>query len=487
MGPACAGFSEKDERGPHMIFLGKDNGKSLYEQLFEALRQSIVTGELKKNSALKPIRVLAEELHVSNNTVSRAYQQLLAEGYIRSVQGSGYYVEDIEALPGLKTRTDSGLAGQEVPADTPLKYDFSYENIEAAYFPWTKWRRYIQNTMLEESYAVEMAYECNKGNVELRKSLCDYINTSRGVNCSCDQIIVCAGTQYAMDIITSILPKKKYTVGVEEPGFIGMRQIFINKGYALKGLPMTYLGIELDGLENSGCNLLYLTPSHQFPTGITTSLTNRLQILDWAEKNEAYVIENDYDNEFSYGKKPLPSMQSLDKGHNVIYLSTLSKVLSPSLRCAYFVLPYELLEIYEEKYRYYYSALPTYHQKALARFITDGHLERHVRKMSLLNRRKYEIFNRVMEENLTEEVRIFPAPAGSHILIQIRGCSSQDAFIRQMRQKGLGIYETKCYWIDKEKAPENMFLFGYNSMEEQELERACVEFAHAVKELVGSE
>ena len=468
-----------------MIFLAKDNGQSLYEQLFEALRQSIVAGELKKNSALKPIRVLAEELHVSNNTVSRAYQQLLAEGYIRSVQGSGYYVEDIEALPGMKTQSKTLQKEKDPSSVTPLKYDFSYENIESAFFPWTKWRRYMQNAMLEESYSTEIAYECNKGNVDLRKSLCDYINTSRGVNCSYDQIIICAGTQYAMDIITSILPKKKYVVGVEEPGFIGMRKIFQNKGYAIKGLSMTYLGIDLDEMGDSGCNLLYLTPSHQFPTGITTSLTKRLQILDWAEKNEAYVIENDYDNEFSYGKKPLPSMQSLDKGQNVIYLSTLSKVLSPSLRCAYFVLPYELLEVYEEKYKYYYSSLPTYNQKALAYFIRDGHLERHVRKMSLLNRRKYEIFNKVMEEILPDQVRIFPAPAGSHILVQIRGCGNQEIFIKQMRQKGLGIYETKCYWIDKNKAPENMFLFGYNSLMEQELEGACIEFAHAVKEILN--
>lgn len=466
-----------------MIILGKNKGQSLYEQLFEALQQRILQGELKKDSALKPIRVLAEELNVSNNTVNRAYQQLQAEGYIRSVQGSGYYVENIEGLLGLKVQPKAEI--EEGPAqETALKYDFNYENIESAFFPWTKWRRYMQNAMLEESCNAQIAYECNKGNLELRKSLSDYINTGRGVNSTLDQIIVCAGTQYAMDIITSILPQKKYIVGVEEPGYIGMRKIFLNKGYVIKPLSMTASGIDLDALNESGCNLLYLTPSHQFPTGTTTSLTKRLQILDWAKKNKAYIIENDYDNEFSYGKKPLPSMQSLDQDQNVIYLSTLTKVLSPSLRCAYFVLPTDLLEIYEDKYQYYYSALPTYNQRALACFIREGHLERHVRKMSLLNRRKYEIFNRVMEEYLPEEVKIYPAPAGSHILIQIHGCTSQKAFIKQMRQKGIGIYETKCYWVDKEKAPENIFLFGYNSLLEEDIEAACIAFSLALKQLI---
>lgn len=188
----------------------------------------------------------------------------------------------------------------------PLKYDFNYESIESSFFPWTKWRKYMQEAMLEESCSAKIAYECNKGNVELRKSLCDYINNSRGVKCSWEQIVISAGTQYAMDIITDILHEKVYTIGVEDPSFIGMQRIVTNKGYSIKALSMTDLGIDIDVLENSMCHLLYLTPSHQFPTGVTTSLTKRLQILEWAQKNRAYIIENDYDNEFYMEKNPFP-------------------------------------------------------------------------------------------------------------------------------------------------------------------------------------
>lgn len=466
-----------------MIFLDKNVGIPMYEQLFEKLRQSILSEELEKDTKLKPIRILAEELNVSNNTVSRAYQQLLSEGYIRAIQGSGYYVEALDLFAVSNNKVDMSEVVKEEETLPPLKYDFRYESIEATAFPWSKWKRYMHNAIMEESYSTALDYDENKGKIELRTSLCQYINDSRGVKCTPDQIIICAGTQYAMDIITNILPKKKYRVGVEEPGYNGMRKIFTTKGYEIAPISITKTGVNIQQLEKSKCNLLYLTPSHQFPTGITTSLTERLQILDWAKRNQAYIIENDYDNEFSYGKKSLPSMQSLDKDNRVIYISTLSKVLSPSLRCAYFVLPEGLLNVYEDCYKYYYSALPSYNQKALADFIQDGHLERHVRKMSLLNRRKNEIFNLTMEEWLPEQGLVFPSSAGSHVLMKIPFCTDQEFLISEMRKRRIGIYGTKEYWYQKEKAPENIFLLGYNAISVDEMETACVDFSCALRDI----
>lgn len=479
------GIEKEGER--HMIFISKKQGQPLYEQLFTILQKQIIKRELKRDTALKPIRVLAEELHVSNNTVNRAYQQLLEEGYIRSVPGSGYYVEDVEKLPCVKkVLKHQAHAGNHPESREKIQYDFSYDNVESDTFPWTKWRRYMQDAMLEESYDRELRYEQNKGNLELRSSLCTYLNNSRGVNCKPEQIIICAGTQYAMDIITNILPKKKYRVAVEEPGYDGMRQIFLNKGYKITPISMTYHGMYLKQLEQSDCNLLYITPSHQFPTGLTTTLEERVKILDWASRNQAYIIENDYDNEFTYGKKPLPSMQFLDKEESVIYLGSLSKVLSPSLRCAYCVLPMSLLEVYENKYRFYYSALPTYNQRALAHFINDGNLAKHVRKMSLLNKRKYEIFYQSMKRYLPEEVELFPSTAGSHVLIKINGCTSQRDMIHQLYERGIRIYSTKGYWYNKQKVSENIFLMGYSAFAEEELEDACAQFARNLKEILQS-
>ena len=468
-----------------MILLDRKSRRPLFEQIFRALKKDIIEGWLKKNEALKPIRILAEELQVSNNTINMAYRQLLAEGFIRSVRGSGYYVEDIEAVFGhLVKAKKENPASVNSEKEKGLLYDFKYESVEGGAFPWVKWRQYMQNAILEESYVKLIEYECNKGNEYLRASICQYINKSRGVNCTPDQIIICAGTQYAMDILTNVLPDKKYQVGVEEPGYNAMRQIFLNKGYQIKPIAITNNGIDLEELEQSQCNLLYLTPSHQFPTGVTTSLSARKKILEWAKKREGYVIENDYDNEFLYGQRSLPSIQALSGGENVIYLSTLSKVLSPALRCAYLVLPPRLMRVYEDKYKYYYSALPTCHQKALAQFIFDGQLEKHVRKVSSQNRKKYEIISGIIEELLPNTVRIVEPSAGTHLLIELAGCINQNDMISRMKGQGIGIYGTKRYWFNKKHAPEKFFLLGYNSMEEEELETAVRAFAAALEKVV---
>lgn len=465
-----------------MIHLDKEKGLPLYEQLYEQLQQAIIRGELKQGEALRPIRVLAEELQVGKNTVNRAYQQLLAEGYIRSVVGSGYYVEDISDLI-YKKNDHLGLRIQEEEENYPIRYDFNYENIDGSSFPWTKWRQYVQNALLEESYYTEITYEDNKGSLELRKQLCTYLNNSRGIRCTPEQVIISPGTQYAVDMIAEILPMTHYRVGFEEPGYDDMRNIFQNKGHDIVPLPVIDSGVDLHILEQTNCNLMYLLPSHQFPTGITTSLTRRLQLLEWAKKKQIYIIENDYDNEFSYGKSRLPSLKFLDEGDNVIYLSTLSKVLSPSMRCAYFVLPEKLMEIYEARYQYYYSSLPTFHQKALASFIGDGHLEKHVRKLSLINKKKHQIFVSTMYRLLNDQIEIYDATAGSHVFMRIKGCCDQKLCLQRMQKHGIKIYGTKEFWYQEENRKEDTFLIGYNSIPEEELEDACVAFAAALKEI----
>lgn len=251
-----------------------------------------------------------------------------------------------------------------------------------------------------------------------------------------------------IDIVTNLLSNKEYQVAYEEPGYDAMRKIFLQKGYNLTTISVLEDGIDIDALEASPCNLLYVTPSHQFPTGVVTSITKRNKILRWADQKDAYIIENDYDSEFRYGTMPIPALQSLDTGDRVIYMGTLAKVLSPSVRCAYLILPESLLDNYEERYKFYNSALPTYNQSALAQFIDDGLLEKHIRKLVLANERKYNILDSSIREFTDDKVRIFKQPSGVHTLMQIRGCINQEEMIKQMRQESIGIYGTKPYWYD---------------------------------------
>lgn len=469
-----------------MIYLKNDIGKTLYEQLYEIIRNDILQGKLRKDQALRPIRTLASELDISNNTVNRAYQMLLSEGYVRAVSGSGYYVEDIDSLLDLGApleKTGFGRAAEPVQ-DSPLKYDFKYEYIDASLFPWSKWRQYMLDAISLESYKNSIGYESNKGSEALRKSLCEYINSNRGINCRPEQVVVCAGTQYGLDIIASILKPAK--VAFEEPGYNAVRNLFVNKGCEIIPIPLTQEGVDSKVLKafkgSADLDLLYITPSHQFPTGNMTSMADRLALVQWAQDNDMYIIENDYDNEFSYGNKRLPALQSLS-ADNVIYLSTLSKVLSPSLRCAYFVLPSRLVPVYDRLYGYYNSALPSSNQRALSNFINDGHLDKHARKMSAMNKRKYEIFIASMKKLLGDRVEIYN-PAGSHVLIKICGCDDQAGLIEDTRKRGIGIYGTKEYWFVQEQAPEDVFLFGYNSMSEQKIKEACHALTDRLEDLL---
>lgn len=468
-----------------MIYLRDDGGKTLYGQLYETIRSDILQRKLRKDQPLPSIRSLANELGVSNNTVNRAYQVLMSEGYIRSVSGSGYYVEDIDELVVGAPLGKSVLSRETSPEpNAPLKYDFKYEYIDAALFPWGKWRQYLLDALSLESYKSVIGYECSKGSEALRTSLCEYLSVSRGINCRPEQVVVCAGTQYGLDVVTSILKISK--AAFEEPGYNEMRALLINKGCKIIPIPLAHEGIDAKVLQafkgSADLDLVYITPSHQFPTGLTTSMADRLALVELAAKNNLYIIENDYDNEFSYGSRRLPALQSLNPD-KVIYLSTLSKVLSPSFRCAYLVLPERLAPVYDSYYKYYNSALPACNQRALSNFINDGHLIKHARKMSTLNKRKYEIFLRAMKEQLGDLVEIFN-PAGSHTLMKIRGCPDQGRLIEGLRQYGVGLYDVKKYWWVQEQAPCDVFLCGYNSMSEQKIKDGCQVLAHALRNLL---
>ncbi|MGM9571995.1 MAG: PLP-dependent aminotransferase family protein [bacterium] len=464
-----------------MIYLDIEKEEPLYKQLYEGIKTEIIAGSLKYNSVLMPIRKMAEELRISRNTVDHAYQQLVSEGYLRSVRGGGYFVDYLsDGFAAGASETINKERRKKMPEK--LKYDFKYECIESSAFPWTKWRKYVQNALLEEECLPEISYESNKGNYDLRENLCTYLSSMRGVKCSPAQIVICPGTQFAIHTILSVLPKREYRLAFEEPGYDGMKKVFVSGGMTVESIKVEDDGLDMRRVREKKCNLLYITPSHQFPTGVMTSLSKRIDILNWAEENDAYIIENDYDNEFSHTERKLPSLQSMDKSGRVIYVSMLTKVLSPSIRCAYFVLPKRLLKCYEEKFSFFNSSLPTYHQRALARFIDDGMLEKHVRAMARINKRKYDIIKQIFNRYSDGLVRIFKQPAGSHTLINIPLCQNEEDIIAYMRQNSIGLYGTKMYWQDKSKAAENVFLFGFNALNEENLRAGCLEFIRVLKE-----
>ncbi len=434
-----------------MIYIRNTGSQPLYEQVYEGIKKDIMDGTLKKGTALMPIRKIAEELQVSRNTVSHAYQQLVSEGYLRAVRGSGYFVDDCPETDEIYAVCRPQPVLQPVPK---LRCDFRYESISTQLFPWSKWQKYVHQALLKEECSEAISYAPNKGNDALRENLCIYLKTSRGVNCTPEQIVICAGTQFGLQIIASLLPARQYLLAFEEPGYGGMKKVFALSKFAIEPIQVLDDGMDMDAVRQKQCNLLYVTPSHQFPTGVVTSMEKRLEMLQWAEENDAFIIENDYDNEFGYRTQRVPSIQAMDQNGRVTYISMFTKVLSPSIWCAYFVLPKTLLPVYEKRYSFFNAALPTYHQVALADFIHDGLLDEHAREMSVISQRKYALIEKCFAEEGEGVATLMGTPSGTHTLIRIPQCTDQDRLIAYLRAQGIGLYGTKEYWTDQSKAPD---------------------------------
>ena len=338
-----------------MISLDKKSNVPLYTQIYDRIRELIVSGELPADSKLTAVRVMAGNLGVSKNTVETAYKQLLSEGFIRAEAGSGYYVEDIRSD---LMYSDSRMEHPNIHSNVEnIKYDFRYSCIEAENFPWKKWKHYLVEAISDMEYQDYVSYEACKGNVELRENLRNYLSKNRGVMCDAKQLVVCSGTQHAAEIVAGILGGKGVDVAFEEPGFYTTRNIFKRSGCNVIPISVTERGINIEELNKTKAKLVYVTPSRQMPTGYTMPKSKRLELLKWAEENDAYIFEDDYDSEFRYGSIPVPSIQSMDKSDRVIYVGTFSKILVPSFRMAYFVLPKKLLKIFEKKYKYFNSFL----------------------------------------------------------------------------------------------------------------------------------
>ena len=457
-----------------MIKLDKNKKVPLYEQLYRELRKNIISGMYEKNYRLKPIRVFAKELSVSINTINRAYQQLLEEGYITSSQGSGFYVEEMYTTIGGKKKILAQVAQTaNAKAKIEVRYDFSRKKLGAEGFSWGKWLRYVQNAIVDLAYKDTIKDGTSKGSRKLRQAIADHIKASRGVNCTADQVIVCPTTEHAMEIITHILPAHMKKIGMEEPGSEKMRQIFQSRGLQLQPIPVTPQGLDVNELEQTDCDCLYVTPSFQFPTGVTMPLVKRLQLIEWARRNEAYCIENDYENEFLLGSQPVMSLQSLDRNERVIYVSTFSYVLSQEIKSAFLVLPLPLVKVYEEKYKYYRSAISDYEQKALTAYIKDGQLERQSRKAAVLNRRKKEFFFNYVAEHMQDIATCPPCESGSHYLLGMYDCVDADGMVKRLAERGIITASVTECWQDRENAPRNLIMLSFNSIKEQELEKAC--------------
>ncbi|MED1737943.1 PLP-dependent aminotransferase family protein [Bacillus swezeyi] len=449
--------------------LNKKLRTPLYIQLYQYIKKEIETGGLPPGTFLPSIRYLCEHLNLSKNTVESAYQQLTAEGYTESRARIGIKVLPLEKtlMPTSQFQDHTSREPQETRRESAAKYDFKYGDIDLSHFPHKTWKRCLQDA-LNSGEPDLFLYGDHKGDIGLRTELAKYLFQARGVRCSPEQIVICSGTQYAVSLLCQLFSIKGGLVAAENPGYDGVRSVFLNHGCTIQPIGLEADGIDLSQLEESRAKLVYITPSHQFPYGMVLPIQKRLKLLEWAYHHGAYIIEDDYDSEFRYQGQPIPSLKALDTKENVIYLGTFSKSFLPAARLSYIVLPAGLTDQFQEKLGRYSQASSPIIQRAMYLFMKEGFFERHIRKMKKVYQEKHKTLISAIEKHFGDEAEIIGEKAGLHILLRIK--RQADDIIQKAEKLGVKVYPVSDFWIHSHDSTSSVIMAGFGGLSETEIE-----------------
>ena len=408
----------------------------LYEQLYHSLAGEMRSGTLSAGVRMPGKRRLAAELSVSVNTVDAAYQMLAAEGYLESRERSGFYVQEYLALPSRPAGLPQPPAPPVPPPAPPVRYDLSTRGVDPGLFPFRTWAR-LQKELLYSAPELLTPGDA-RGDAALRQALAGYLAEYRGVQCDPEQLVVGAGLEYLLGLLAPLLPGP---AAVETPGYPRARQVLENNGVPCRCLPVDADGLSLTALSASDAAVCYVTPSHQFPTGVTMPAGRRAELLHWAARapGRRYIIEDDYDSEFRFDTRPLPSLQGMAGADGpVVYLSTCSRSLAPGIRIAYMVLPRQLLGAWQEKYELYSGTVGRFEQQTLARFITGGYFTRHLaRERTAYKARRDALAAALRSSFAPEELTLAGLHTGLHLLAQLKDPPPDAALRAAARQYGV--------------------------------------------------
>ena len=440
--------------------LKKSPGVPLYEALYRCIRGDILSGNLKAGEKLPSKRALAENLEISKITVETAYSQLLSEGYIRSEEKVGYFVEAVE-------RPSRQSAPPAVSQETPAKPRLDLTANGTEQFPFSVWSKLQREVMLDYGEKLLLPLP-HQGIPELRQAIADHLAAFRGMTVNPEHILIGAGTDFLYNLLIQLLGRDK-TYAVEEPGYGKIRKIYAAGGVACLSAPMDALGVRPDRLENA--DILHISPSHHFPTGIVTPVSRRQELLNWAKGGEKWIIEDDYDTEFRFDAHPMPAMQSMDS-QRVIYMNSFSKTLAPSIRISYMVLPGSLMAVFREKLGFYSCTVPSFEQYTLARFLDRGHFEKHINRMRKFYKNRRNRVVEILEGCVfAPKLTILEQNAGLHFLLRVDTPLSDRELTEKLAAAGIRIRALSSYYHDKAE-DLHCLVVNYSGLKEEALEEA---------------
>ena len=457
-----------------MIPLDTKSLTPLYQQIEEYLKQEIQEGRLVAGMRLPSSRALSANLLVSRSTIETAYDQLVAEGYIEPVAYKGYYVCEIEGIYFQKAE----YTKQNNPEKTEIKqrrklqkyrYDFALNGIAPESFPTHTWKQLAKQVLsdsTEEIFAQGNPY----GEDSFREAIAEYLYHARGVKCEKSQILVGAGNDYLLMVLATLFECNK-KVAMENPTYLSAWYDLKHTGCSMCTVKSDEMGICIEELEKTGADVVYVMPSHQFPMGTVMPLKRRMELLRWADENQTYIIEDDYDSEFRYKGKPIPALQGFDKNERVIYIGTFSKSIAPSIRISYMALPKKLMRYYQSRYPFAVT-ISKAAQKIVELFLRNGHYERHLNRMRRLYKSKHDWILRWVKEEMSEICSCFGEHAGIHLLLRFHNGISEDEAVERAKSAGIRVYGLSEFFVQEKKETEAVVLIGYATLTEEEIKEA---------------
>lgn len=480
-----------EKRGKHPI----------YEYLYLCIREDVLNGTLKPGEKLPSKRELARNHDVALITVENAYAQLIIEGYVTAKEKSGYFVnpgmtegqirsdavrlgepmrdgagsgnardgmERAEAAPGLLVKAGASK-GSGVSSEKWL-VDFTSGELKRDAFPFSVWAKLMRRVMNDREEAFLTKPE-NRGVPELREAIREYLKKAKGLSVLPEQIIVGPGTEYLHHILLQLLGRSRI-VAVEDPGYKKVGQIYEGNGLKCLHVPVDQGGMIVDRLKGSNATLVHISPSHHFPTGCVMPIARRKELLSWARESGAYVIEDDYDSEFRFDGRPIPTLVSLD-GDRVIYMNTFTKTLAPSIRIAYAVLPTELMERYEKKLSYYSGAVSSFEQYTLAAFIGEGYYERHVARMrNYYRQQRSKILTALAQSPLAKRASVEEHAAGLHFILKINGIKDEEKWLAKLEGQGIRLLPVSAFCYERKENYRHRFVIYYSDIDPENLKEA---------------
>lgn len=468
-----------------IVPLNVQGDRPLYEQIYQYIKDEIRKGNIRPEKQLPSSRELAKSLKVSRSTTQLAYEQLVSEGYLEAIPRKGYFAASLDGIfppvtrpvPAVWTDQKKELSAEVKQENTrgqlfrdDIEVDFSPRGIDLEGFPYATWRKISRAVLKEEDRDLFLKGE-PQGDLILRESIREYLHAARGVNCDVSQIVIGAGNEYLLMLLSQLLGRDA-VIAMEDPTYRQAYRVLSGVGHKVMPVGIDKNGFCVKELVGQDVQAAYVMPSHQFPTGTVMPVRRRQELLSWAgESAGRYLIEDDYDSEFRYKGKPIPALQGMDQNGCVIYMGTFSKAIAPAIRVGYMVLPKTLLSVYQEKGRFYSSTVSRVDQRILANFISGGYFERHLNRMREIYKGKHDVLLGELKP-LEKRFEITGEYAGLHVLMKDKKKEAEQSLLEKAAERKIRVYGLSGFYMEEARVKEtSTIVLGYAGLTEEEIRK----------------